>query len=87
MQPSRSQHGKLSALVIRMPEHPHDAGIAWLSAIRFEREPRRDSMGDQQSWNSEPEHDPEPAALASAYPEALGELEEEAIRTRSPYPD
>ena len=37
--------------------------------------------------DTEPEHDPEPAALASAYPEALGELEEEAIRTRSPYPD
>lgn len=29
----------------------------------------------------------EPAALASSYPESLGELEEEAIRTRSPYPD
>ncbi len=40
---------------------------------------------------SEPQHDPYPdqesAALASAYPESLGELEEEAIRTRSPYPD
>ena len=35
----------------------------------------------------EPDPDPEPAALASAYPESLGELEEEAIRTRSPYPD
>jgi hypothetical protein len=34
----------------------------------------------------EPEPDPEPAALTSAYPEELGELEEEAIRTRSPYP-
>jgi hypothetical protein len=29
----------------------------------------------------------EPEFLASAYPESLGELEEEAIRTRSPYPD
>jgi hypothetical protein len=35
----------------------------------------------------EPEPDAEPAALASAYPESLGEPEEEAIRTRSPYPD
>ncbi len=35
----------------------------------------------------EPEAEPEPVALTSAYPEALGELEEEAIRTRSPYPD
>jgi hypothetical protein len=35
----------------------------------------------------EPDPDPEPAALASAYPESLGELEEETIRTRSPYPD
>jgi hypothetical protein len=35
----------------------------------------------------EPDPDPEPAALASAYPESLGELDEEAIRTRSPYPD
>jgi hypothetical protein len=35
----------------------------------------------------EPDPDPEPAALASVYPESLGELEEEAIRTRSPYPD
>jgi hypothetical protein len=35
----------------------------------------------------EPDPDAEPAALASAYPESLGELEEEAIRTRSPYPD
>jgi hypothetical protein len=37
---------------------------------------------------AEREPDPEPeTALASAYPESLGELEEEAIRTRSPYPD
>lgn len=35
----------------------------------------------------EPDRDPEPEALASAYPESLEELEEEAIRTRSPYPD
>jgi hypothetical protein len=35
----------------------------------------------------EPDPDPEPAALASAYPESLVEVEEEAIRTRSPYPD
>jgi hypothetical protein len=35
----------------------------------------------------EPEPQPEPVALASAYPESLGELEEEAIRTRSPHPD
>jgi hypothetical protein len=34
-----------------------------------------------------PEPDPESAALTSAYPESLGEPEEEAIRTRSPYPD
>jgi hypothetical protein len=31
--------------------------------------------------------DPQQAALASAYPESLGELEEEVLRTRSPYPD
>jgi hypothetical protein len=37
--------------------------------------------------DQEPDPDPQPAALASAYPEGLGELEEEAIRTRSPYPD
>jgi hypothetical protein len=37
---------------------------------------------------AEREPDPEPeAALASAYPESLGELEEETIRTRTPYPD
>jgi hypothetical protein len=44
---------------------------------------------DPEPAEPEPEHepDPEPAALASAYPESLGELEEEAIRTRSPYPD
>jgi hypothetical protein len=35
----------------------------------------------------EPDRDPEPEALASAYPESLEELEEDAIRTRSPYPD
>jgi hypothetical protein len=35
----------------------------------------------------EPYRDPEPAALASGYPESVEELEEEAIRTRSPYPD
>jgi hypothetical protein len=35
----------------------------------------------------EPDAEPEPPALASAYPESLGHLEEEAIRTRSPYPD
>jgi hypothetical protein len=34
-----------------------------------------------------PDRDPEPEALASAYPESLEELEEDAIRTRSPYPD
>jgi hypothetical protein len=34
-----------------------------------------------------PEPEPEPAALTSAYPESFGRLEEEAIRTRSPYPD
>jgi hypothetical protein len=37
--------------------------------------------------DQEPDPDPQPAALASAYPEGLGEPEEEAIRTRSPYPD
>jgi hypothetical protein len=46
---------------------------------------------DPEPAEPEPEHEPdpdsEPAALASAYPESLGELEEEAIRTRSPYPD
>jgi len=46
---------------------------------------------DPEPAEPEPEHeadpDSEPAALASAYPESLGELEEEAIRTRSPYPD
>jgi hypothetical protein len=46
---------------------------------------------DAEPAESEPEHDPdtdaEPAALASAYPESLEELEEETIRTRSPYPD
>jgi hypothetical protein len=35
----------------------------------------------------EPEPDPEPAALASAYPESVGESEEQEIRTQSPYPD
>jgi hypothetical protein len=46
---------------------------------------------DPEPAEPEPDHEsdpyPEPAALASAYPESLGELEEEAIRTRSPYPD
>jgi hypothetical protein len=46
---------------------------------------------DLEPAETEPEHEPDPdpesAALASAYPESLGELEEEAIRTRSPYPD
>jgi hypothetical protein len=46
---------------------------------------------DPEPAEPEPEHEPDPdsesAALASAYPESLGELEEEAIRTRSPYPD
>ncbi len=46
---------------------------------------------DPEPAESEPEHEPdpdaEPAALGSTYPESLGELEEEAIRTRSPYPD
>jgi hypothetical protein len=37
--------------------------------------------------DDQPEPEPEPAALASAYPESLGDQEEEAIRTRSPYPD
>jgi hypothetical protein len=35
----------------------------------------------------EPEHEPEPAALTSAYPDAAQELDEDEIRTRSPYPD
>ena len=36
----------------------------------------------------EPDSDPEPSAHTATYPESLGELEEEeAIRTRSPYPD
>ena len=34
----------------------------------------------------EHDRDPEPEALASAYPESLEELEEESLRTRSPYP-
>jgi hypothetical protein len=46
---------------------------------------------DPEPGESEPEPEPdpdaEPAALGSDYPESLGELEEEAIRTRSPYPD
>lgn len=46
---------------------------------------------DPEPAEPEPEHEADPdseaAALASAYPESLGELEEEAIRTRSPYPD
>jgi hypothetical protein len=49
--------------------------------------PPLDAEPAEADTEPEPEHDPEPAALASAYPEALGELEEEAIRTRSPYPD
>ena len=49
--------------------------------------PPLDAEPAEPDTEHEPEHDPEPAALASAYPEALGELEEEAIRTRSPYPD
>ena len=49
--------------------------------------PPLDTEPAEPDTEPEPEHDPEPAALASAYPEALGELEEEAIRTRSPYPD
>jgi hypothetical protein len=49
--------------------------------------PPLDAEPAEPDTEPEPEHDPEPAALASAYPEALGELEEEAIRTRSPYPD
>lgn len=35
----------------------------------------------------EPDRELEPEALASTYPESLEQLEEEAIRTRSPYPD
>jgi hypothetical protein len=42
---------------------------------------------EPQEREPEPEPDPEQAALASAYPESLGDLEEETIRTRSPYPD
>ena len=34
-----------------------------------------------------PDPEPEPVELTSAYPESLGELEEAAIRTRSPFPD
>jgi hypothetical protein len=38
-----------------------------------------------------PDPDPQPefetVELTSAYPESLGELEEEAIRARTPYPD
>jgi hypothetical protein len=49
--------------------------------------PPLDAEPAEPDTEREPEHDPETAALASAYPEALGELEEEAIRTRSPYPD
>jgi hypothetical protein len=49
--------------------------------------PPLDAESAEPETEPEPEYDPEPAALASAYPEALGELEEEAIRTRSPYPD
>lgn len=36
---------------------------------------------------AEPEAEPEPAALASGYPDAADEPEEDAIRSRSPYPD
>jgi hypothetical protein len=42
---------------------------------------------DMDEPEPEAEPEPEPVALASAYPEALGDQEEEAIRTRSPYPD
>ena len=42
-----------------MPKHPNDSGIVWLSAIRFEGQPRSDSVGDQQRWNREPEYDPQ----------------------------
>src|ERR1700676_1221847 len=42
-----------------MPKHPNDAGIVWLSAIRFEGQPRRDGVRDQQGWNPEPECDPQ----------------------------
>jgi hypothetical protein len=34
---------------------------------------------------AEPEH--EPAALTSGYPDAADDVDEDAIRTRSPYPD
>jgi hypothetical protein len=47
-------------------------------------EAEREEPEPQPEPESEPE--PEPAALAS-YPESLDELEEETIRTRSPYPD
>jgi hypothetical protein len=42
---------------------------------------------EQPEPDPQAEPEPEPAALASAYPESFGELEEETIRTRSPYPD
>jgi hypothetical protein len=47
--------------------------------------PEPDTYEPDLSSGREPE--PESVALASAYPESLGELEEEAIRTRSPHPD
>ena len=34
-----------------------------------------------------PSRTPEPAALTSGYPDAAEEVDEDAIRTRSPYPD
>ena len=44
--------------------------------------------GAEEHAEREPDPEPEASALASAYPESLEELEgEEAIRTRSPYPD
>ena len=49
--------------------------------------PPVDSEPAEPEQDHEPDPESEPAALASAYPESLGELEEEAIRTRSPYPD
>jgi hypothetical protein len=49
--------------------------------------PPLDPESEEPAPEHEPDPDPEPAALASAYPESLGEPEEEAIRTRSPYPD
>jgi hypothetical protein len=49
--------------------------------------PPLDPEPNEPAPEHEPEPDTEPAALATAYPESLGEPEEEAIRTRSPYPD